>query len=61
MSGPIKNAIQQATQGKAFTPRGAKPSDHMAQQMSVGIAETISWDTLKRMYMRVYAESLTQA
>jgi uncharacterized protein len=61
MGGFIKNAMQQATQGKALTAQRQAIVDHMAEQMSDLMAETMNWDTLKPMYMRVYHESFTQS
>jgi hypothetical protein len=61
MGGFIKNAMQQAVQGKALTPERQAIIDHMAQQMSDLMSDTLSWDTLKPLYMRVYHESFTQA
>jgi hypothetical protein len=61
MGGFIKNAMQQATQGKNLTPERQAIVDHMAQQMSDLMANTMSWDTLKPMYMRIYHESFTQS
>lgn len=61
MAGFIKNAMQQATQGKALTPQRQAIVDHMAEQMSDLMAQTLTWDTLKPMYMRVYHESFTQS
>ena len=61
MAGFIKNAMQQAAQGKALTPQRQAIVDHMAEQMSDLMAQTLTWDTLKPMYMRVYHESFTQS
>lgn len=61
VAGLIKNSTQQATQGKPLTPERQAIVDHMAQQMSDLLAETMSWDTLKPMYMRIYHESFTQS
>jgi hypothetical protein len=61
VGGLIKSSMQQATQGKALTPERQAVVDHMAQQMSDLMAQTMSWDTLKPMYMRIYHESFTQS
>jgi len=61
VGGYIKNSMQQATQGKPVTPQRQAILDHMAQQMSDLVAETLNWDSLKPMYMRVYHESFTQS
>jgi hypothetical protein len=61
MGGFMRNAMQQATQGKALTPERQAILDHMSQQMSDLMTETLNWDTLKPMYMRVYHESFTQS
>ena len=61
VGGFIKTAMQQATQGKALTPERQAIVDHMAQQMSDLMAQSMNWDTLKPMYMRVYHESFTQS
>jgi hypothetical protein len=57
----IKNSMQQATQGKPVTPQRQAILDHMAQQMSDLVAQTLNWDSLKPMYMRVYHDSFTQS
>jgi hypothetical protein len=57
----IKNSMQQAAQGKPLTPQRQAILDHMAQQMSDIVAQTLNWDSLKPMYMRVYHESFTQS
>jgi hypothetical protein len=61
VGGFIKNSMQQASQGKPITPQRQAILDHMAQQMSDLVAETLSWDALKPMYMRVYHDSFTQS
>lgn len=61
MGGFIKNAMQQAAQGRALTPERQAIVDHMAQQMSDLMSDTLKWDALKPMYMRVYHESFTQS
>ncbi len=61
MSGFIKSSMQQATQGKPVTAQRQAILDHMAQQMSDLLAETLNWESLKPMYMRVYHDSFTQS
>jgi len=61
VGGFIKSSMQQATQGKPVTPQRQAILDHMAQQMSDLLAETLTWDSLKPMYMRIYHESFTES
>ncbi len=61
VGGFIKSSMQQATQGKPVTPQRQAILDHMAQQMSDLLAETLNWDSLKPMYMRIYHDSFTQS
>jgi hypothetical protein len=61
VGGFIKNSMQQASAGKPITPERQAILDHMVQQMSDQVAETLSWDSLKPMYMRVFHDSFSQS
>jgi len=61
VEGLIKISMQQAIRGKPVTPQRQAILDHMAQQMSDLIAETLNWNSLKPMYMRIYHDSFTQS
>jgi hypothetical protein len=57
----MKNAMQQATQGRPVAPNVQRDIDQGMSDMMKIVKEELNWDQLEPLYVRVYQKSLTQA
>jgi uncharacterized protein len=60
LDGAMKQAIQQATQGEQVPASIQQDIDKRQAQMIVATKETLDWNKLEPVYVRVYQKSLTQ-
>lgn len=60
LDGAMKQAIQQATQGEQVSASIQQDIDKRQAQMIVAAKETLDWNKLEPVYVRVYQKSLTQ-
>lgn len=56
----IAKTMQDAAQGKQITPEKQAILDRMRTKMTDAAGETLNWDNMLPMYVKVYQESLTQ-
>lgn len=60
MDGFMKQAIQQATQGQKIPPKVQKDIDKRQAETMAVLKETLDWNKLEPMYLRIYQKSFTQ-
>ena len=60
MDGFMKQAMAQATQGQSLTPQVRKDVDKRQTELMSIMKETLDWQKLEPMYVRVYQKSFTQ-
>jgi uncharacterized protein len=60
MDGYMQQIMHQATQGKEVTPQRQAILDRLAKEMGDIAGEALDWNTMKPLYMRIYAESFTK-
>jgi uncharacterized protein len=60
MDGAMKSSIQQATAGQPLNDAQKAIVDDMSKQMVAIFRESMSWDKLEPIFVRVYQKSLTQ-
>lgn len=60
MDGAMKSSIQQATAGQPMNDAQKAIVDDMSKQMVTIFRESMSWDKLEPIFIRVYRKSLTQ-
>lgn len=60
MDGALKSSIQQATAGQPLNDAQKTIVDDMGKQMVAIFRESMSWDKLEPIFIRVYQKSLTQ-
>ena len=60
MDGALKSSIQQATGGQPLNDAQKAIVDDMSKQMVAIFRESMSWDKLEPIFVRVYQKSLTQ-
>ncbi|TAK90143.1 MAG: DUF2059 domain-containing protein [Burkholderiaceae bacterium] len=60
MDGLMKNAVQQALQGKPVTPKEQKILDNMQGKTIALLRQELGWENLEPLYIRVYHDSFTQ-
>jgi len=60
MDALMKQAMQQATQGQLVPPKVQKDIDRRQAEMMSIFKETLDWNRLEPMYVRVYQKSFTQ-
>ena len=61
LDGYMKQAMQQATQGQEVTPEIQKNIDKRRAEMMSILKETLDWNKLEAMYVRVYQKTFTQS
>jgi hypothetical protein len=61
LDGYMKQAMQQATQGRQVTPEVKKNIDKREAEMVSILKETLDWKKLEGMYVRVYQKTFTQS
>ncbi len=60
MDGMIQNAVSEATKGEEVSAAEQKLVDKNVAEMKATLAETLVWEKLEPIYLRVYQKSLTQ-
>jgi hypothetical protein len=60
MDGFMKNAMQQATQGQAVSPRIQKDIEKRRSELMTVLNEELAWEKLEPLYIRVYRQSFSQ-
>jgi uncharacterized protein len=61
MDGLMKQAMQQATEGKPVSVKVQKHIDKLETDLMNAVKEELSWEKLEPLYLRVYQKSLTQS
>ncbi len=56
----MDQAVQQGSQGKSLTAQQRACLDGMRVKLTSILDQTLNWDTLEPLYLRVYRESFTQ-
>jgi hypothetical protein len=56
----MKQAMQQATQGRHVTPEIQKDIETRQAEMTAAMKEVLDWNKLEPMYVRIYQKSFTQ-
>jgi uncharacterized protein len=60
MDGFMKNAMQQATQGRSVSPQIQKDIDKRQSELMKVLKEELAWEKLEPLYIRVYQQSFSQ-
>jgi uncharacterized protein len=60
MDGFMSNAVRSAQQSQTITPERQAILDRMREKMTAAVNESLNWDNLLPMYVRIYQASLTQ-
>jgi uncharacterized protein len=60
MDGFMNNAVRSAQQSQTITPERQAILDRMREKMAAAVNESLNWDNLLPMYVRIYQTSLTQ-
>jgi hypothetical protein len=60
MDGFMSNALHSAQQGQTITPERQAILERMREKMTAAVNESLNWDNLLPMYVRIYQASLTQ-
>jgi uncharacterized protein len=60
MDGFMNNAMHSAQQSQTMTPERQAILDRMRDKMTAAVNESLNWDTMLPMYVRIYQASLTQ-
>jgi hypothetical protein len=61
MDGLMKQAMQQATEGKPVSTKVQKHIDKFEADLMSTVKEEFSWEKMEPLYLRVYQKSLTQS
>lgn len=61
IDGVVQQSMQEALQGQEISAEQQAILDDMRRQMMVIMAEEFSWQKLEPVFIRIYADSLTQA
>jgi uncharacterized protein len=60
MDGFMNNAVRSAQQSQTITPERQAILDRMREKMAAVVNESLNWDSMLPMYVRIYQASLTQ-
>ncbi len=61
MKEAMDTALRQGAQGKALTAQQQAVLDHMRDKMTAIVTQSMNWEQMEQLYLRVYRASFTQS